>query len=274
MTFQLEEIRFAYTNPRRQPREVFDDLSIRIGRGECVGIIGREGSGKTTLLNLLGGITRPDRGTLLCDGMDPWKSRNAGASLRRRIGYTFQFPDEQLSKSTVAEEFLPRPGSPARGKMEESLLRAGLDPELFPSRSPFTLSLGESRRVAIALLLAQAPDAAILDEPTAGLDDSGVTCVLAAISGMRARGATIIVATHDVNFLAECVDRVVILDGGRIAADADSRTVLSDGVLLGRFGYGVPDTVAVINSLGGRGTVSAGQTLREKDLLEALSRLP
>jgi len=212
MTLRMDHIRFAHKTRRESPREVFRDLTVHVSSGECVGILGREGSGKTTMINLLGGLIPPDAGTLLIDGINPWVSPESGASVRRRMGFTLQFPEEQFIRETVTEEFhdvlgvrgVPHPAIPLR--MEESLLAAGLNPGAIAARSPFTLSLGESRRVALALALAVRPEAVVMDEPTAGLDAGGVDCTVRVLAGLRKRGVTVIVATHDVDVIAEIAE--------------------------------------------------------------------
>jgi energy-coupling factor transporter ATP-binding protein EcfA2 len=237
MTFDLEQIRVVHKNPGALYRELFRGLSLSVSAGECVGILGREGSGKTTLLNLLGGLRRPDTGVVHIDGMDPWKPRRNGPALRRRIGYTFQFPDEQFTCDTVAGEITASGGSAVAPAMKSMLRAAGLDPEVVLTQSPFTLSIGEARRFALALTLVRRPDAAILDEPTAGLDADGFASALQAIAELRARRATVIFATHDIDFLGACAERVVLLDEGGIVADGSAIQVLFDEPLLASMGY-------------------------------------
>ena len=248
MKFRAEHIRFSHRARHEPPREVFGDLTLAVSPGECVGILGREGSGKTTLLNLLGGLVPPSGGRLLIDDIDPHAGGRGRGAIRLRMGFTFQFPEEQFLRQTVGEEFgdmLRLRGVPAGEVpqlMKEALARMGLDSPEVPERSPFSLSLGESRRLALALLVAGRPAAALLDEPTAGLDASGAACTLKALGGLRSAGVTIIVATHDVNLLAGIAGRVLILDGGGIGVDGGAGDVLRDGALLASHGYGLPDS--------------------------------
>jgi energy-coupling factor transporter ATP-binding protein EcfA2 len=275
MNFRAENIRFSHTSRHEPFREVFRDLSLTISRGECVGMIGREGSGKTTLLNLLGGLVPPVSGRILIDGVDPHVGPRGRKETRQRIGFTFQFPEEQFLRQTVAEEFgdmlrlRGTSSSEIPGRMEEALALMGLDRREVAERSPFSLSLGESRRVALALILAIGPGAALLDEPTAGLDASGVACTLNALGALHERGVTVIVATHDINFLAEIAGRVLILGDGGIAEDGEAGEILTDGVTLANHGYGVPEAVSVAARLREQGRLDNRRVVRLKDLLES-----
>jgi energy-coupling factor transporter ATP-binding protein EcfA2 len=257
MTFDLEQIRVVHKSPGLPSHDLFSRLSLSVSSGECVGVLGREGAGKTTLLNLFGALTRPDAGAVTIDGMDPWTPRRNGPRLRRSIAYTFQFPDEQFTCDTVAGEF-SRGGGPAVARTARSALRtAGLEPESVLARSPFTLSLGEARRLTLALALARRPRAAFLDEPTAGLDAAGFASALQVIAELRARRATVVFATHDVEFLAACAERVILLDEGGIVADGSTIQILFDESLLASHGYAMPGTA----SPGRQGRRSAGEAV-------------
>ena len=267
MNFRAEHIRFSHTSRHEPPREVFSDLTLTVSAGECVGIIGREGSGKTTLLNLLGGLVPPPAGQVLIDGIDPHSGQRGREANRLRLGFTFQFPEEQFLRETVAEEFhdlLRRRGVPPAEiptRMEEALALMELDPRGTGGRSPFSLSFGESRRLALALLVAGRPGAALLDEPTAGLDASGVACARKALGGLRGSGVTVIVTTHDVDFLAGVAGRILILGGGGIVADGSAVEILANGMLLANHGYGIPEALSLSGDSreGGGGDERDGQ---------------
>lgn len=246
MNFEARNIRFSHLSRHEPAREVFRDLSLSIPGGECVGILGREGSGKTTLLNILGGLFPPSGGNLLIDGIDPHSGEGRSAGIRLRMGFTFQFPEEQFLCHTVAEEFSGVlrlrgvPGNEIAGRTREALGLMGLDPLETPGRSPFSLSLGESRRLALSLLHAIRPGGALLDEPTAGMDASGLDCTLGVIRKLRQAGTTVIIATHDVDLLSEIAERVLILGERGIASDGKSGAILGDARLLAEHGYAVP----------------------------------
>jgi energy-coupling factor transporter ATP-binding protein EcfA2 len=248
-----EHIRFSHASRHEPPREVFRDLTLTVAGGDSVGILGREGSGKTTLLSILGGLIPPAGGSVRIDGIDPHSRSGGRENIRLRMGFTFQFPEEQFLCHTVAEEFsglLRLRGVPAgeiAGRTGEALELMGLDPRHIPERSPFSLSLGESRRLALSLLYAIRPEAALCDEPTAGMDASGVSCTLNVIRELRKAGTTVIIATHDVDILSEIAGRVVILGDLGIAADGKSAAILFDGRLLARHGYALPESAREAN---------------------------
>ena len=279
MTFRMDQVGFAYRERNRgAPREVFRALSVAIGDGECVAILGGEGCGKSTLLSLLDGLLAPERGTLLIDGRNPHAEPGHGRAARNRIGYAFQFPEEQFLHETVAREFedaLTARGVPdreVRDRMLSSLRFAGLDPEATPARSPFTLSAGESRRVVFALLHAARPVALLLDEPTAGLDAPGAACLTKLVAEVKREGGTIVVATHDVDFAAENADRVLMLGDGGVAAEGSADEMLTSGALLAGFGYELPETVALAERLRKEGKSIPGNALRRSALLPFITR--
>lgn len=234
MNIRLNNVRYAHSGSHdRQPRVVFRDLSLQFGHGECTGIVGPEGSGKSTLLGLISGILLPEAGTVDREGMHLRGKSHHPPAIPGMIGVSMQFPDEQFSRVTIAEEF----PAESRGRMEEALRAAGLDPAVYCQRSPFSLSLGEARMLALALLLAQDPDVAILDAPTAGLDSSGYVRTIRAMERFKKRGKTLVVASHDVGFLRECADRVIGLHSGEVVAEGEADRILSDARTLARLGY-------------------------------------
>ena len=249
MNFAARHIRFSHVSRHEPAREVFRDLTLTIAGGDSVGVLGREGSGKTTLLCILGGLVPPAGGSVRIDGIDPHSRGGGSDNIRLRTGFTFQFPEEQFLTHTVEEEFsglLRLRGVPAGeiyGRRGDALARMGLDPQQTPGRSPFSLSLGESRRLALSLLYAIRPGAALLDEPTAGMDASGLACTVNLVRALRKNGTTVIIATHDVDLLSEVAERVVILGGLGIAADGKSGAILGDGHLLAQHGYSVPESM-------------------------------
>lgn len=211
---------------------------------------------------------------MLIDGVDPHARPGGRDEIRLRIGFTFQFPEEQFLRETVKEEFADvmrlRGISPAdcAERMHRALEAMGLDPAGIAERSPFSLSLGESRRLALALVLAIAPAAALLDEPTSGLDARGCACALTAIGSLRRSGATVVIATHDVDLLAEVAGRVLILGEGGIESDGEADETLTDGGLLKRYGYSLPEVVSTAAVLRVGGRLDGRPVLRLKELIE------
>jgi len=245
-----EHLRYAPGGTFDSPREIVRDLSLRVGTGECLGVIGREGSGKTTLLNLLGGLIAPSSGSVIADGVNMHADTPAARDVRRKIGFTFQFPEEQFLSATVEEEFASLfrlrgiPETEWADRRRASLRAAGLDAAADGQRSPFSLSLGESRRLALALIGAIRPAAAFLDEPTSGLDAQGAASAGTIVRDLLRRGTTVLMATHDLGFAAGVTGRVIVLGDGGIAAEGTAAAVLGDAALLAAHGYSVPRRVA------------------------------
>jgi energy-coupling factor transport system ATP-binding protein len=222
-------------------------VTLAVRQGEFVGLVGPTGSGKSTLVQHFNGLLRPTGGRVFVDGND---IHGAGASLRhvrRKIGLLFQYPEHQLFEETVREDvaFGPRnlglDPEEVEERVEESLGLVGLDPNAFGKRSPFSLSGGEMRRVAIAGVLAMRPEVLILDEPTAGLDPVGRDEILNRISTFRAReGMTVILISHSMDDVARLCDRVVVLHRGRVFLDAPTRAAFAQAERLREIGLDVP----------------------------------
>ena len=273
MKFRLEQISFSYRPKSSPPRSVFAELDLVVEKGECVGVIGPEGSGKTTLLQLMDALLWPDQGKVLIDGIDAWDRPERLHELRRRIGFAFQFPEQQFFCETVRDELMYASrnyrvnGGHNRG--EDLLTEFGLTSPDFLDRSPFTLSIGEARRVAISSILMMRPSALLLDEPTVGLDGSGIDQVLSSLGRLRNEGVTIVIVSHDVNALAEIVSRVIVLNDG-IREDLPARVLLSDKERLGRHGYDTPEVVCYADELRQQGYVVEDGIITVDALKQAL----
>jgi energy-coupling factor transport system ATP-binding protein len=251
---QVENLVHVYGSGTPLAREALRGVSLEIGPGERVGVVGRTGSGKSTLVQHLAGLLRPTSGRVLLDGAAA--HARSSAALRRRIAIAFQYPEHQIFERTVLREVAFGPRNLGLGKDEVAarvawaLEMVGLDSEEMGERVPFTLSGGEVRRVALAGVLAMRPEVLILDEPTAGLDPQGRRELLEQMRRWQEEvGMTLILVSHDLDELARVVERVVLLDDGRAAADGSARRVLSDGPLLRAAGLDVPQPVALLHML-------------------------
>jgi energy-coupling factor transport system ATP-binding protein len=251
---QVENLVHVYGSGTPLAREALRGVSLEIGPGERVGVVGRTGSGKSTLVQHLAGLLRPTSGRVLLDGAAA--HARSSAALRRRIAIAFQYPEHQIFERTVLREVAFGPRNLGLGKDEVAarvawaLEMVGLDSEEMGERVPFTLSGGEVRRVALAGVLAMRPEVLILDEPTAGLDPQGRRELLEQMRRWQEEvGMTLILVSHDLDELARVVERVVLLDDGRAATDGSARRVLSDGPLLRAAGLDVPQPVALLHML-------------------------
>ncbi|MCX5975993.1 MAG: energy-coupling factor transporter ATPase [Coprothermobacterota bacterium] len=260
MRIEAERLTYIYGPGLPWEKRALDDLSLRIEEGEFVGLVGETGSGKSTLVQLLNGILRPTSGRVLLDGVDLTDRRKPVWKARLQVGLVFQFPESQLFAETVAEDiaFGPRnlglDRQEVSKRVEESLLKVGLEPALFRQRSPFTLSGGEKRLVAIAGILAMCPRVLIVDEVTAGLDPRGKRDILTRIKLLhRNERTTVIMVSHDMDEIASLVERVVVLKGGRICRQGQTTEVFSDEESLAGCGIRLPTIPQILSSLGRAG---------------------
>ncbi|MBT9176232.1 MAG: Energy-coupling factor transporter ATP-binding protein EcfA2 [Firmicutes bacterium] len=228
---------------------------MTIADGEFVGIIGQTGSGKSTLVQLLNGLLKPTQGTVTVGDVTTTDKGVRLRPLRQSVGLVFQFAEHQLFAETVAADIAFGPlnlgvtPDEAAARVDEALLTVGLPLEM-KERSPFELSGGQMRRVAIAGVLAMRPQVLILDEPTAGLDPRGRDDVLARISALhRERGITVILVSHSMEDVARLVNRLVVMHEGGILHDGSPREVFRHAESLATIGLGVPQATEVLRRL-------------------------
>jgi energy-coupling factor transport system ATP-binding protein len=255
MLIQVEHLNYTYAPHTPLAHSALCDVSLNLEPGERVGILGPSGSGKSTLAGLLAGLAEPAAGRVLLNGVAAHERSAAARAQRRHVGLALQRPEDQIFEQTVFKEvaFGPRNQGLSETEIAErvgwALDMVGLDPAL-AERNPLMLSGGEMRRLALAGILAMRPEVLILDEPTAGLDPQGRADLLARIDAwQQATGLTLVVVSHNMDELARSVERVVLLDGGRVVADGPSRRLLSDVPLLHSIGLDVPQPVALLLAL-------------------------
>ncbi|MFS0792644.1 ABC transporter ATP-binding protein [Microbacterium sp. 1P10AE] len=221
---------------------VLQDVDLDVSVGEFVAVVGPNGAGKTTLVQAIAGVRRPPRGTVAIDGRDV--RRLPARVLSRHVGFVFQNPEHQFVTTTVFDELahglrrLRLPESEVRARVDEMLARFGLRDRA--DAHPFLLSGGQKRRLSVGTALVGGAGVLVLDEPTYGQDRARAEELLAMLDDLRASGTTIIVVTHDLQLVAEHADRVVVMDAGRLVANAPTPAVFADVPLLERTGLGVP----------------------------------
>ena len=232
-----------------------DQMSFTVERGEFIGIIGHTGSGKSTLMQHLNGLLKPTSGRVLLDGQDIWSDKKLTRQARFRVGLVFQYPEYQLFEETVYKDIAFGPKNMGLSKEEidrrvrEAAGFVGLTEQQLQV-SPFDLSGGQKRRVAIAGVIAMEPEVLILDEPTAGLDPSGREEILANIEAYRkAKNATIMMVSHSMNDVARLTDRLLVLNGARIAMDGTPADVFVHGHELEAMGLDIPEVTRVFMKL-------------------------
>jgi energy-coupling factor transport system ATP-binding protein len=257
-------------------RHALRGISLDIEDGEFVGIIGQTGSGKSTLVQLFNGLLRPTSGEAEINGIITSKPEVKLRRLRQQVGLVFQFPEHQLFGETVEFDvgFGPRnqglPDDEIAARVRDALTLVDLDPEI-GQRSPFDLSGGQMRRVAIAGVLAMKPSILILDEPTAGLDPRGRDEILEKIASLqRERGITVILVTHSMEDVARLVDRLVVVHRGAISYDGSPREVFRHASSLTDMGLSVPQSTLVLQALRKRGWEVPEVALTEEEARQAI----
>lgn len=228
-----------------------EHVDFSVERGEYIGIIGHTGSGKSTFIQHLNGLLKPSSGQILFDGEDIWKDKAFTRRIRFKVGLVFQYPEYQLFEETVYQDisFGPRNMGLEEAEVRRRVLRAagfvGIS-QADLEKSPFDLSGGQKRRAAIAGVIAMEPDVLILDEPTAGLDPKGRDSVLQNIRDyQRAQNATIIMVSHSMDEVASNVDRLYVMNQGKVAMNGTPHEVYSHAKELEKIGLDVPQVTSV-----------------------------
>ncbi len=265
MSIRIEAVTHVYLPGTPQQVTALDDVSLEIADGEFLGLIGPTGSGKSTLVQTLNGLLRPTRGRILVDGQDIWERHADRRKVRQRVGLIFQYPEHQLFEETVFADvaFGPRNlglgDDEVRARVTEALRLVGLeDPDLL-RRSPFSLSGGQMRRVAIAGVLAMRPQVLVLDEPAAGLDPAGRREILGQIRSLHRRGLTVVLVSHNMEDIGALAQRVVVLHQGRVVAEGTPEAIFGRRQMLLEIGLGVPPVVDLLQRLAEAGCpVNAG----------------
>ena len=252
---EIQNLTHIYSAGTPFEHTALDDVSFSVERGEFIGIIGHTGSGKSTLMQHLNGLLKPTSGKVLLDGVDIWKDKVTTHQARFRVGLVFQYPEYQLFEETVYKDIAFGPKNMGLNKEEidrrvrEAAGFVGLtDAQL--ELSPFDLSGGQKRRVAIAGVIAMEPEVLILDEPTAGLDPEGRSEILRNIQAYReAKNATIIMVSHSMNDVAQLTDRLLVMNGAHLAMDGTPNEVFSHAWDLLDMGLDIPEVTQIFLQL-------------------------
>lgn len=227
MIVELRNVYFRYSQPALGPETAWalENISVSVRSGERLAVVGASGSGKTTLVQMLNGLLQPTTGEVWVDGHPAVYSGQFVRSWRRRVGLVFQFPEIQFFGETIQEElaFAPRnfgiPEEEIEQRIRWAMQLVELEPEVFLKRSPFEISEGQKRRVAIASVLVVEPEVLVLDEPTAGLDFRGIQALSRILAAWKTQKRALVLVSHDMDFVAQHVDRIVALNRGRLVFD-------------------------------------------------------
>ena len=256
MSITVENLTYTYSKGLPNETRALEDVSFQLEPGEFAAVIGHTGSGKSTLMQQLNGLLRPDSGKITVGEVCITDPSTKMTEVRRKVGLVFQYPEYQLFEETVAKDvaFGPKQvgmtGEELDRVVEESIRLTGLDYEAVKERSPFELSGGQKRRVAIAGVLAMKPEILILDEPTAGLDPSAHRDVLELIRRIhRKERMTILLVSHNMGDIAELADRVLVMNRGKLVMNGTPAEVFSRGEPLWEMGLGLPPATEFMERL-------------------------
>ena len=287
MSIEIKDVTYIYDQGTPSESTALSHVNLTIQKGEFVGIIGHTGSGKSTLIQHLNGLIRPTGGQLICDGEDIFaaptcvkKKKDLRAlqaakmkRVRQKVGLVFQYPEHQLFEMTVAGDIAFGPKNLGLGeeeierRVDQAMAMVGLSDE-YKEKSPFELSGGQKRRVAIAGVLAMQPEYLILDEPTAGLDPRGRDEILTQVQQLqKQQGITVILVSHSMEDVAKYVDRIIAMGEGRVQLDGTPREVFAHAERLKAIGLDIPQVTQLGNLLAEQG-FSVPETILSLDEMQ------
>lgn len=282
MSIKLEKVTYTYNPGTVYEMHALEQIDLEIPQGQFVGIIGHTGSGKSTLIQHFNGLIRPTEGRVLFEERDVWEEGYPLRTLRSQVGLVFQYPEHQLFEDQVLKDVCFGPSNQGLTQEEcerrarEALRQVGVEEELF-ARSPFELSGGQKRRVAIAGVLAMEPKVLVLDEPTAGLDPQGRDEILDQIAWLHEnRGISIVLVSHSMEDIARYVERIIVMNQGKMAFDGTPKEVFSHYKELEKIGLAAPQITYIMHALKEKGLQvdTSAITVEEakKSILQALGR--
>ena len=271
MPIEIKELSFSYDS-----KPFIDNLDLIINDGEMVGIIGNTGCGKSTFVRLIAGLIKSDSGKIIIDGDDITNKKFNKKILRRKLGIVFQFPEMQLFEQTIEKDIffglkqykLTYDEKYKRAK--EALELLGLDFEKIKDKSPLALSGGEKRKVAVAGILVCKPKYLIFDEPIAGLDCNSRDSFMKLLLALKQNGTTIIIISHNTDYLAEYADRILVMDDGKIVLDDKPNEIFNQTNLLNNLNIGVCNSKEIANLLNKNGFNIQSDILKYDDLLSSI----
>ncbi len=252
---EIKNLNYVYSAGTPFEHKALENVSFRVNRGEFIGIIGHTGSGKSTLMQQLNGLLKPTSGSVILDGQDIWSDKKLTRQARFRVGLVFQYPEYQLFEETVYRDIAFGPKNMGLSEEEvdrrvrEAAACVGLTEKQLEV-SPFDLSGGQKRRVAIAGVIAMEPEVLILDEPTAGLDPMGRAEILGNIEAYRkSRNATIMMVSHSMEDVARLTDRLLVMSGSHLVMDGTPAEVFVHAQELLDMGLNIPQVTQVFLNL-------------------------
>ena len=270
---KIENVSYVYSPGTPFEVKALDCVNVEIKENSITGIIGHTGSGKSTLVQMLNGLTRPTSGKILLDGKDIWENPKEISKIRFRVGLVMQYPEYQLFEETVRKDiaFGPRNMELSEEEIQRRVLASasfvGLEPSLL-DKSPFDLSGGQKRRVAIAGVMAMSPEVLVLDEPAAGLDPAGRNAIFEGICRYaKENNATVIIVSHSMEDMARYCDDIIVMSGGHLEMCGCKEDIFSKGEELKKIGLDVPEITEIVLELEKYG-IHLGRNIYSVDMAE------
>ena len=277
MSIKVEQLSHIYSPGTPFESVALKNVNFEVSNGEFIGLIGHTGSGKSTLIQHLNGLLKATSGKIYIDGMDLTSADVTLTEIRKKVGLVFQYPEYQLFEETIEKDIAFGPSKlnlsaeEITKRVKEAMQMVGLNYEALKDKSPFELSGGQKRRVAIAGVLAMKPDILILDEPTAGLDPKGRDEILNQIRVVQQTyGTTIILVSHSMDDVSRLVNRLIVMNRGEVAFDGTPRQIFAHQKKMEAIGLGVPKVVELSNRLREQGWEISEDILTLEEMKEAI----
>ncbi len=273
MPIEIKDLSFSYDNDK-----FINNLNLNIENGEMLGIMGNTGCGKSTLVQLIAGLIKPNNGQIIIDGDNITNKKFDKAILRKKLGIVFQFPEMQLFEQTVQKDIYFglkkfRLSDEEKYKRAKDILALlNLDFDKIKDKSPLALSGGEKRKIAVAGILVCNPKYLILDEPIAGLDSDSRENFMKLLVKLKETGITIIIISHNADYIAEYCDRVIVMDNGQIVLNDSPDNIFNDFECLQKLNIGTCSSKQIINLLDKNGISISKSAIKYDDLIKELVR--
>lgn len=278
MSIEIEKLKYVYSPKTPFEKVALDDVTFTIEDGDFFGIIGHTGSGKSTLVSHLNALTRVMSGRIVVDGVDITPKKIDFKALRSKVGMVFQYPEYQLFADTVEKDVefgcrnIGLSDGECKERVKEAIELVGLDYDEVKERSPFELSGGQKRRVALAGVLAMRPKALVLDEPTAGLDPKGKREIMNLVLNVRSSCPTTVMISHNMDEVAEYCNKIAVMSDGKLYGVFTPNELFGKGELLKSLGLSVPKVTSIAGRLADRGFDIDRGIVKIDELVKAIER--
>ncbi len=279
MSIEVKNLTHTYSAGSALQQTAIRDVNLTIEEGEFVAIVGHTGSGKSTLVQHLNGLLKPTAGQVLVDGEDMNGDGVNKRLIRQKVGLVFQYPEYQLFEETVAKDIAFGPKNQGLNaeeidrRVRKAMAYVHLDYDKYAERSPFELSGGQMRRVAIAGVLAMEPRYLILDEPAAGLDPKGRDRILGMVKDLHEAGVTVVMVSHSMDDCARLASRMIVMSKGTVVASDTPRNLFAQPEMMASVGLGVPEAAKLCAMLREKGLNLPNDLYTQEELQEHILRL-